>query len=61
MAERVRFELTSPVKDLRFSSLATRTYALRIRAQTPDQWVYPEETFCRNWRRFKVECNLSAT
>jgi hypothetical protein len=35
VAERVRFELTSPVKGLRFSSLMTYTQVLRTRTQSP--------------------------
>jgi hypothetical protein len=34
LAERVRFELTSPVKGLRFSRPGTRAFAYRLRTQT---------------------------
>jgi hypothetical protein len=35
MAERVRFELTSPVKGLRFLSLMTFTQSVRSRTHSP--------------------------
>jgi hypothetical protein len=35
LAERVTFELTSPVKDCRFSNLAPRTSVVRTRAHLP--------------------------
>src|ERR1017187_781669 len=61
LAERVRFELTSPVKALRFSSLMTRASALRTRTQSPSFPIVPALLKRCVLRQLSTKCNLSAT
>jgi len=51
-------ELTSPVKDCRFSSLAARTFASRTRTQTPGFRQRQGAPLFRNQQGLRAKCNL---